>query len=130
LFSPLSEERRFGDFSQHFASWVAEICQGLGLAVYLDKTNLSRIVDDLSLRSALAASRAVVGIVSNEACRDPCDMTPSQMNPNSSNARRFARARSEPGFGFCAKNTAEIRSRFSFWSTNKQCVHFRKPVHR
>jgi hypothetical protein len=63
----LCEERCFGDFSQHFASWVAEICQGLGLAVYLDKANLC-ILDGPSLRSALAASRAVVGIVSNEAC--------------------------------------------------------------
>jgi hypothetical protein len=32
--------------------------------------------------------------------------------------RVFARARSEPGFGFAAKNVAEIRYRFSFWFTD------------
>jgi hypothetical protein len=37
---------------------------------------------------------------------------------------RFAYARSEPGFGFCTKNAAEIRSRFSCWSTK---MRFRRP---
>lgn len=37
---------RSGDFSQHFASWIWEICESLSLIARFDATNLSRILDE------------------------------------------------------------------------------------
>jgi hypothetical protein len=58
-------------------------------------------------------------------------MIPLQNDPPTAPTRgekskisHFAYARSEPGFGFCAKFAAEFRSRFSYWSTK---MRFRRP---
>ena len=40
------ETARSGDFSQHFASWIWEICESLSLIARFDATNLSRILDE------------------------------------------------------------------------------------
>ncbi|CAE8742369.1 unnamed protein product, partial [Polarella glacialis] len=50
------------------------VCGTLGLSVYLDATNLSRIYDEQRLKLDVLASRLVVAIISRDALVDPHGM--------------------------------------------------------
>ncbi|CAJ1331040.1 unnamed protein product [Effrenium voratum] len=67
-------EEQFDEFSQQFASWIAEMCDSLNLTTRFDPTNLSRILDERKLKSDVVGSRVLVGIVNRSALLDPNGM--------------------------------------------------------
>lgn len=62
------------DITVEFAAWIAELCVGLGLKVYLDKTNLARVLDEDRLQADVATSHICVAVVSRAALADPHGM--------------------------------------------------------
>lgn len=60
--------------SEFYAGWAAEVCSNLSMAVFIDKTNLGRLMDETKLMTQVAGSRCLVAVVNGSSLTDPHGM--------------------------------------------------------